>query len=309
MPLIDYVIPSFNWASKPKFSDGGNTETHYRIGNIRVYLKRPWFSSGEGERLGVVFCMGDINPDLARHFTLWGKDPIFTGGDLNNNNAPTPDDFTFPFSADKDVVSLIPDKKSVPEKVIVFAYNGLYDEERQLYYADIPVNCYKAYFPFIKLALCRYQRHSLRDNAKGTDLCISSVVQTDWIQIVPPRTVTVAIDLAAKNIFTINLRGTSPVMQNAFTANASAPFIKSRIKIIIEELSFTKTDEAFVRIKNKMVNTVAMENNLKFQPNRLLMTKYSSVKKLYLMKNLRDNLIVWSLKNMNYSRLIQCVHS
>ncbi|MBL0336149.1 MAG: hypothetical protein IPP73_12815 [Chitinophagaceae bacterium] len=93
VPLIDYVIPSFNWASKPKFSDGGNTETHYRTGNIRVYLKRPWFSSGEGERLGVVFCMGDINPDLARHFYPWGKDPIFTGGDLNNNNAPTPDDF------------------------------------------------------------------------------------------------------------------------------------------------------------------------------------------------------------------------
>lgn len=252
VPLVDYVLPSFNWASKPKFSDGGNTETHFRTGNIRVYLKRPWFSSGEGERLGVVFCMEGHKSDDRQH-SFWGKDPIFTGGALAPNNTilPVPDDSTFPFSAEKDIVSLGEDK------VKVFAYNGLYDAERQLYYADIPVNSYGAYFPFLKLALCRYQRHSLRNET--TDLCISGIVQTDWIQIVPPRSVTVTTNVIEKNKFSVTIKGPSSFIQNVIAANASAHVIRNRIKILVEKMTIPKTDEAFVRVQNKQLNTVVWE--------------------------------------------------
>ncbi|MGV7229656.1 MAG: hypothetical protein ACQ9IQ_13460, partial [Nitrospirales bacterium] len=46
-PKILYVIPTFKWESSP--------QGHKRVGGgLRVYLDRPWYSSGDGEQLAVV---------------------------------------------------------------------------------------------------------------------------------------------------------------------------------------------------------------------------------------------------------------
>jgi hypothetical protein len=45
VPAIEYLLPSFNWGTTTK----GNTTTHIRTGNVRVYVKRPWYSSGDVE--------------------------------------------------------------------------------------------------------------------------------------------------------------------------------------------------------------------------------------------------------------------
>ena len=50
-PEVLYVIPTFRWERQ----DDGPHCTHVRHGNaVRVWLRRPWFSSGDGEQLGVV---------------------------------------------------------------------------------------------------------------------------------------------------------------------------------------------------------------------------------------------------------------
>ena len=80
-PQVEYVLPSFNWLKKstPKLI------THLRTGNTRVYMKRPWFSSGEGEQIAVVLAKNNnFTPELAKYCTIWGKDPLFLSGDLNS---------------------------------------------------------------------------------------------------------------------------------------------------------------------------------------------------------------------------------
>lgn len=249
-PQVEYVIPSFNWAKNKK----GTVETHIRSGNIRVYLKRPWYSSGEGERLGVVLTNAAFSAETAKYFTLWGRDPVFVSGDLNGKNHPTADKTTFPLAADYDTKASMAE---VPGSFAsVAAYNVLYDADRQLYYADIPINTYGSYFPFIKLALCRYQRDSLRTD--GTDCCMSNIVHTDWIQIVPPRTVMTNAD-RANNRVGVAVSGTSSFIGVDLPTVAHNRYLKSRIKIVIEDTSLPKTDEAFIRTQNREINTVVLQ--------------------------------------------------
>jgi hypothetical protein len=237
-------LPSFNWVKNSK----DKTETHMRSGNIRVYLKRPWFSSGEGERLGVVLNPGKIGMDNSQYFTIWGKDPVYLAGDLNGQNIPTPDLKTFPFAADYDIS--VSTAELGGTKVGIAAYNVLYDDNRQMYYADIPINCYQAYFPFVKLALCRYQRHSLR--LAESDCCISNIVQTDWIQLVPFRTVTATIDPADKSKIAISMFGTAAFASIPhFTTMYHNESSRVLIKVIFENEIIPKTDEAFVRVMDK----------------------------------------------------------
>lgn len=56
-PQVHTVLPAFNRKPNPFQSRGGDVlyETLYTYSTrLRVYLDRPWFSSGEGEKLGVV---------------------------------------------------------------------------------------------------------------------------------------------------------------------------------------------------------------------------------------------------------------
>ena len=54
-PRVLYVLPTFRWDKQ----DGGNIRKHVRHGkSLRVWLDRPWFSSGDGEQLAVVLAPG-----------------------------------------------------------------------------------------------------------------------------------------------------------------------------------------------------------------------------------------------------------
>ena len=66
--------------------------------------------------------------------------------------------------------------------VDIKAYDVDFDAEKDLWFADIPLTS-RAYTPFIRLALARYQPRSM-DHAH-----LSQVVITDFAQILPERTV------------------------------------------------------------------------------------------------------------------------
>jgi hypothetical protein len=254
-PQVEYVIPSFNWLKNAT----GKVETHIRTGNVRVYMKRPWFSSGEGERIAVVLARSNnFTPELAKYCTIWGKDPLFYGGELNSSNFPTPDQPTFPFAADYELLLTINEAHSI--RVAASAYNVLYDQERQLYYADIPIGINQAYFPFIKLALARYQRDSLRLN-EG-ECCLSNIVHTDWIQIVPPRTTALYSNPATRNNMIFGLSGTSSFVGISNPTLALKDEIRTRLRIIVEDATIPKSEEVFVRMQgSRFESTVIWEKD------------------------------------------------
>ena len=86
-PDVVYVVPTFGWQRQTDT----NLKRSVRFGGgLRVYLHRPWFSSGDGELLGVAlwsYQNGSLN-DATRDkfkpfFTQWGMDPIWQTAGLS----------------------------------------------------------------------------------------------------------------------------------------------------------------------------------------------------------------------------------
>jgi hypothetical protein len=157
-----------------------------RRGGLRVYLDRPWFSSGDGEQLGVVIAQTLLSPrsDNYPYVTLIGRDPVRAGGELA---LTTPQ--TFPNAA---IVSdQIAPLDLAAEKVTIAAFSPAFDPgfgggTRGAWYCDIDVSAGGAYMPFIRLALVRYQPNALEGSA------LSKIVTADIVQTMPERTLTVA---------------------------------------------------------------------------------------------------------------------
>ena len=197
-PRVAYVVPTFEWSASIDSNVVGKSppapttkpelvERRRRGGGLRVYLERPWFSSGAGELLGVVFQrkpFADLSLMALSRVTQWGRDPLWPA-------TPTPAEpeykhfkgFVYPPAQllDKDW-SL----DGMSELVAVAAYPVAYDADRALWYSDVVLDLGDAYFPFVRLALARCQPHSV----EGVEL--SRVVLADFMQLTPDRTLTVA---------------------------------------------------------------------------------------------------------------------
>lgn len=78
-----------------------------------------------------------------------------------------------------------------------------YDTTRQLWYADLQIDPGAPYFPFIRLALARYQAHAL----PGCEL--SPVVLADFIQLAPGRTASVTWSLLDPQALSFSVTGPS----------------------------------------------------------------------------------------------------
>lgn len=193
-PEVDYIIPTFEWIK----SEQGGTYQHTRKGGgLRIYLKRPWFSSGDDEMLAVILPNQDLSGGMqlmmntqafnyTDMFTHWASDPLFVSVPPMGAS-PLHSSFRLDPEKEKDLV--YPEKSEV--KAVAVAYPVQFDAERQLWFADIAIDCGKMYYPFIKLALARYQKHSLRP--LSGDLCLSSVVLSGMVQLVPERSATIKV--------------------------------------------------------------------------------------------------------------------
>ncbi|MGH8597265.1 MAG: hypothetical protein ACREXT_11470, partial [Gammaproteobacteria bacterium] len=78
-PKFLYALPLFEWDTPP--GTPGITERSRVGGGLRIYLDRPWYSSGNGELLGIVFLEGieflTLADSLKPLVTQWGADPIW----------------------------------------------------------------------------------------------------------------------------------------------------------------------------------------------------------------------------------------
>jgi len=216
-PKVLYVVPTFAQTT----TKAAQSETHWRRGGgLRVYLDRPWNSSGYGEMLGVVLppasFAGDPTSDPTaapyKHVvTQWGNDPIWSS---NFVNGPAPKLGAFPLArtgpdtTGKWLPPFAPateaDQPPSPfqttglphpgmaspgdsgQLVDVAPHDVVYDPERQLWYADLEVNAGSSYYPMIRLALAKYQPVSV----SGAHL--STIVLADVMALTPDRWLTIS---------------------------------------------------------------------------------------------------------------------
>jgi hypothetical protein len=182
VPDVRYVIPTFAWKNE-KPPKKNSSPVSIRGGNhLRVYLGRPWFETGVGELLGVV--VGDPPPGLGIPANLQpfvsgcGSDPVFLTANVPLSLSVA--DFKIAVHRGKGV--LLEEQSGTTPLVDIAGHVVSWDPERQLWFSDIEISVGEAYFPFVKLALVRYQPSSLH----GIE--VSRVIQTDFIQMAPDRT-------------------------------------------------------------------------------------------------------------------------
>ncbi|MEI2738083.1 MAG: hypothetical protein V9F01_04810 [Chitinophagaceae bacterium] len=239
-PQVEYVIPTFEWN---RATTGKKTVTG-RVSGLRVYLKRPWYSSGEGEQLAVVLMFPKVSDTIGGSagatYTTWGTDPAKLSAPLPNAITPRHTDFVNLKPENTDMVAVAEHPSS---KVAVAAFDVKYDEDRQLYYADIMFNMAMAYYPFVRLALAAYQKHSIRKN--NTDCCLSPVVQPEYIQIPAPRASSVEFGASRTNV-TVAISGSIAKM-------AQVPEYRSRVDFIIESLDIPASEETHISLDTKPI--------------------------------------------------------
>ncbi|WP_202841200.1 hypothetical protein [Luteimonas saliphila] len=200
-PKFLYALPLFHWDTPP--GTPGVLERTREVG-LRVYLDRPWYSSGDGELLGVVFLDGEPFPDpedpRARFATVWGGDPVWSGRAASGQASGS----SFVGAADTRGNLTLPGEGN--ETVSVAGYEPVFDKQRRLWRADLRIAAGDAYWPFVRMALARFQPHSI------DDAHLSAVHRTDFIQI-PPRRHAV-LQVAAPTVG-ILVAGPAPVASEA----------------------------------------------------------------------------------------------
>jgi len=217
VPVVLDTVPLLRWERLVEPAQPFALRSVRRSG-VRLWLARPWFSSGDGELLGVLtFEPYEPDPDnpgqqrlkavQARDnaTSLWGRDPLAVaggGGDLRAATNP-------PLVPLRDVVlggllnqiQIEPQPAARPVAVAlavplvdhagfptvrVFGYAPEYDETSGRWFVDVALEDGPALWPFVRLAVARYQPSSL------PGMALSAVALSSWVQPLPTRSLTVS---------------------------------------------------------------------------------------------------------------------
>lgn len=243
-PEIEYVIPTFAWSTDPE-RDG--LASRRRGHGVRIYLRRPWFSSGDGELLGVVvahgprvnyadgvgvfeaaWLSGQVVPEVPERLrglvTLWGSDPVW----VSAATWPTPSLHHFPgksAQAEGLVLDELDGPAPAPWSIAVAGHPVAFDPERQLWYCDLELDTGPAYFPFVRLALCRFQPRAVAEAE------VSRVALADFIQLPPDRLAWVGSDPADPRALRLSVSGEAP------RGRADAPIatvVSARVEVLLD---------------------------------------------------------------------------
>ncbi|MFF7726953.1 hypothetical protein [Streptomyces sp. NPDC008001] len=202
-PEISHLVPTFGRQRSVDHALHQVTRTRRHAG-VRVYLKRPWFSSGDDELLAVVLDPGSHLP--AELVTRCGTDPVWADDAVLPRLRPG----NFPNAARTAEGVLAENVGDAPVSVPLALFPPAFDSRLGLWSCDIDVDLgdladSPAYFPYVRFALARYQPFSL------DPLHLSKVALSDFVQLLPDRTVTAA--MAPGNRIHLELSG--PAASNA----------------------------------------------------------------------------------------------
>ncbi len=217
-PEVQYILPTFGWEQETDNNEDKGWKSFQRIrkgGGLRVYLDRPWYSSGDGELLGVTLYPQLVPDKLKPYVTQWGMDPI------RNSKVPKGGLNIGDFENVEHGQTGLNLEELFDPKVNIAGFKVEYNTDRKLWYSDIQLDSdiMISYYPFIRLALARYQPNSI------IDAHISRVVLTDFVQVANDRTLN--IDFKDNNEdFYISVVGI-----------ATGDRASNRVEVIIESLA------------------------------------------------------------------------
>jgi len=212
-PKVHSVLPLFRWGEgeEPEQPFG---RRHTRGTGVRLYLERPWNSSGDGELLAVLLTpTGDDSagyppqPNPAEGFPFvsqWGSDPIWNApgvirraltlvdlddalslarwDDRREPGRPVTPAATLPLPLGSSNADGVPETAPVA----AIGYRPQYSADRRMWYVDIAFDARATFWPFVRLAVARYQP----DSVPGAHL--STPVRLDFVQLAPERTASVS---------------------------------------------------------------------------------------------------------------------
>jgi hypothetical protein len=217
-PHVLYVVPIFGWTRD--VDEHGMLSSWRRGGGLRVYLDRGWNASGYGEMVGVVLPPQGFADDpektpqgapYKKYVTQWGNDPVWDSAFVPGI-APTLAHFPLARTAPDPAGAWLPPNAPAEERdqppgsfrvkglpptglgarggpVDVAPHDVFYDADRQLWYCDIQISAGAAYFPFIRLALARYQPVS-SPRAHLSNVVLSDIVALTadrWLNVTPAQ--------------------------------------------------------------------------------------------------------------------------
>ena len=183
---IRNIVPAFRWSR----SEGGSViRSSRRGGGLRVLLERPWFVTGADEALAVVAwpegAPAPTSKDL-QQISLAGRDPVW------NTTAPPAFLNKTHFNAASTETAVLRELgRPVVAVISPLDFDENFDKEADCWFADIDLSplAAAAYFPFVRLVLCRYQSHMA--NPAALDQRLSPPIQTEPVQLFPHRDLTV----------------------------------------------------------------------------------------------------------------------
>jgi hypothetical protein len=186
-------LPLFRWSEETEPNQPFALRRTRGCG-IRLYLERPWFSSGDDELLGVLVAPGS-DALLQGYVSEWGADPVFLQQGPASRAALPLLDLVHLVGLDDRVEGGRPVGRAVVRPLIdlpgapaalVLSYAPEFSSERGLWFVDIALDPGTAFWPFVRLAVARHQPSSVGS------LHLSPVVRTDFVQLAPPRTATLS---------------------------------------------------------------------------------------------------------------------
>ncbi|HEX8981268.1 MAG TPA: hypothetical protein VF792_00735 [Ktedonobacterales bacterium] len=204
------------------------------------------------------------NTDRERYksyITQWGVDPIWSSASMY----ALPALGSFPSNVAQ------ADGLSIPEANITFAVAGhavKYDRHRGLWYCDLVVDCGDTYMPFIRLALARFQPHSI----SGMEL--SHVVLCDCAQLAADRAAIVTVDPYHPYLLNVTVSGPTPIAPRPTQVDIS---VQRRLPDVQSDLSWQTvgSDVAIVSRSTVAVpeadsGSTAWQGTISFAPNASL---------------------------------------
>jgi hypothetical protein len=192
-PVVHDVIPMFLWEQTTE-PEHPFAVRRIRRSGVRIWLDRGWYSSGRGEMLAII-TTGDptlvgVRPETV---SLWARDPILVGPKIANS-------YEVPVLAawQQRAVQLRLAPESLPgrpalhvvkqgapqdrDKVVnAYAFVPEFHHERKRWFVDVVLESAGTTWPFLRLALARYQPNSI----PGVEF--SEIAATDFVQLPPER--------------------------------------------------------------------------------------------------------------------------
>lgn len=218
-PKLRWIVPSFGW-------DRTVANTSVRKGGLRIFLDRPWYSSGDDELLGVVLWKPATTGllKLEPYLSWTAHDPTWKSGSLGAYLVAK----DFPLREKTGTGLYLEEIGAYAHQVHVAGHTVQYDADRDLYFADIQVSPKVDYWPFVRLALCRYQPNSIARCE------LSRVVIADFAQLAPDRTAQVVYGGVGHSQATLSITGTSYSVSSYSAAPKMPPGDAAHLTVTIE---------------------------------------------------------------------------